>query len=91
MYRVYSSARAWAQEALAPVAALDQGSRVDFTQTLRTYLANNGRADASAGELDIHRHTLRYRMSQIAEALGRDLEDPTVRAELWFALQLHQL
>ena len=85
------AARAWAQAALAPVAALDQGSRVDFTQTLRTYLANNGRADASANELDIHRHTLRYRMSQIAEALGRDLEDPTVRAELWFALQLHQL
>ncbi|MFF8882801.1 helix-turn-helix domain-containing protein [Streptomyces flaveolus] len=27
-------------------------------------------------------------MNRIAETLGRDLDDPTVRAELWFALQL---
>lgn len=81
--------RAWAQETLAMVRKLDQSSKVDFTRTLRVYLANNGQADASAGELGIHRHTLRYRMTRVCEALGRDLDDPTVRAELWFALQLY--
>lgn len=81
-------ARAWAEAALAGLRALDKGSKVDFVQTLRTFLANNGRADASASALDIHRHTLRYRMSQLAAALDRDLDDPTVRAELWIALQL---
>ncbi|MBA4857989.1 MULTISPECIES: PucR family transcriptional regulator [Nocardia] len=82
-------ARAWAQAALAPLTALDKGSKVDFAQTLRAFLAHNGQADASAGSLGIHRHTLRYRMTRIADALGRDLDDPTVRAELWFALQLY--
>ncbi|MEU4837484.1 PucR family transcriptional regulator [Nocardia testacea] len=82
-------ASAWAQAALAPLTALDQGSKVDFAQTLRTFLAHNGQADASASTLGIHRHTLRYRMTRIADALGRDLDDPTVRAELWFALQLY--
>lgn len=81
--------RAWAQAALAPVTELDQGSKVDFSQTLRAFLAHNGQADASAGALGIHRHTLRYRMTRIADTLGRDLDDPTVRAELWFALQLY--
>ncbi|MHA4854575.1 PucR family transcriptional regulator [Rhodococcus sp. MSC1_016] len=81
-------ARAWAQATLAPITALDQGSKVDFAQTLHTFLANNGQADSSANTLGIHRHTLRYRMTRIADALGRDLDDPTVRAELWFALQL---
>lgn len=40
--------------------------------------------------LGIHRHTLRYRMAQIAGALDRDLDDPTVRSELWLALRLYQ-
>lgn len=84
-----SDARAWAQATLTPIAVIDQDSTVDFTQTIRAFLGHNGQADASANALGIHRHTLRYRMTRIAEALGRDLNDPTVRAELWFALQLH--
>lgn len=83
-------AEAWAEATLAPIAALERGSKVDYRETIRTYLANNGRADASARSLDIHRHTLRYRISQVAAALGRDLDDPTVRSELWFALQVER-
>lgn len=81
-------ARAWSGAALAALNKLDRGSKVDFVQTLRTFLAHNGRADATAAALNIHRHTLRYRMTQIEGALERDLEDPTVRSELWIALQL---
>lgn len=83
-------ARAWSSATLATLNKLDQGSKVDFVQTLRTFLAQNGRADGSAAALNIHRHTLRYRMNQIETALERDLEDPTVRSELWIALQLNQ-
>jgi purine catabolism regulator len=83
-------ARAWAQATLAPLESLDHASKVDFVHTLRVYLANNGRADASANRLDIHRHTLRYRMTRIEESIGRSLDDPNVRSELWIALQLRQ-
>ncbi|GAB3854375.1 hypothetical protein GCM10028801_08390 [Nocardioides maradonensis] len=83
-------ARAWSAATLEPLSRLDKVSKVDFLQTLRTFLAHNGKADASAAALNIHRHTLRYRMTQIETALGRDLDDPTVRSELWIALQLTQ-
>jgi purine catabolism regulator len=82
--------REWSTSTLDTLKDLDRRSKVDFTGTLRVFLSNNGRADASAAELGIHRHTFRYRMGRIEEALGRDLDDPTVRSELWIALQLSQ-
>ncbi len=54
--------------------------------SLRAYLAANGQGEAAARALAIHRHTLRYRIRKIAELLGRDLDDPAARAELWIAL-----
>ncbi|MGD9526359.1 helix-turn-helix domain-containing protein [Pseudonocardia sp.] len=81
-------ARGWAEAALAPLAATAHRSKIDLRHTLRTFLAHNGQADASASALGIHRHTLRYRMGKVAEALGRDIDDPMTRAELWVALQL---
>jgi purine catabolism regulator len=56
--------------------------------TLRVFLAADcSWADASA-RLQIHRHTLRYRIQKIEELLGRKLADTSTRAELWVALQL---
>jgi purine catabolism regulator len=81
-------ARGWAEAALAPLADTAHKSKIDLRHTLRTFLANNGQADASASALGIHRHTLRYRMGKVAEALRRDIDDPMTRAELWVALQL---
>ncbi len=80
-------ARGWAEAVLAPLAD-NERTKIDLRHTLRTFLAHNGQADASASALGIHRHTLRYRMGKVAEALGRDLDDPSTRAELWVALQL---
>jgi PucR family transcriptional regulator, purine catabolism regulatory protein len=79
-----SAARAFATALLAPLTAY--GSRADLVESLRAYLACNGHWDAAAQRLGVHRHTLRYRMRRVAELLGRDLDDPGVRAELWLAL-----
>lgn len=79
------AAGAFAVALLAPLAAY--GSRADLVESLRAYLESNGHWDAAAQRLGVHRHTLRYRMRRVAELLGRDLDDPGVRAELWFALQ----
>ncbi|QJY49365.1 PucR family transcriptional regulator [Pseudonocardia broussonetiae] len=81
-------ARGWAEALLAPLRDKDRTSKIDLRLTLRTFLANNGQSDASASALGIHRHTLRYRMGKVAEALERDIDDPTTRAELWIALLL---
>ncbi|TMR91267.1 PucR family transcriptional regulator [Nonomuraea basaltis] len=79
------TAQAFAAALLAPLAAY--GSRADLIESLHAYLGSNGHWDAAAQRLGVHRHTLRYRMKRAAELLGRDLDDPGVRAELWLALQ----
>lgn len=83
-----AEARGWAKALLAPLTEKNRNSKIDLRHTLRTFLANNGQSDASASVLGIHRHTLRHRMAKVAEALGRETDDPTTRAELWIALQL---
>ncbi|WP_049568878.1 PucR family transcriptional regulator [Nonomuraea sp. SBT364] len=78
-------AQAFAAAQLGPLTAY--GARPDLVASLRAYLECNGHWDAAAQRLGVHRHTLRYRMRRVAELLGRDLDDPGVRAELWFALE----
>ncbi|OPG07232.1 PucR family transcriptional regulator [Microbispora sp. GKU 823] len=81
-----AAAASFAAAILAPLR--DYGSRADLVESLRAYLASNGHWDAAAQRLGVHRHTLRYRMKRVSELLGRDLDDPAVRAELWIALCL---
>ncbi|MEU0931932.1 PucR family transcriptional regulator [Embleya sp. NPDC005971] len=78
---------AWAEQLLAPLRAHDAGGRGDLIGSLRAWLARHGQWDAAAGELGVHRHTLRYRIRRAEEILGRTLDDPDTRAELWFALR----
>ncbi|WP_439674889.1 PucR family transcriptional regulator [Embleya sp. MST-111070] len=78
---------AWADQVLAPLRAHDAGGRGDLIVSLRAWLARHGQWDAAAGDLGVHRHTLRYRIRRVEEILGRTLDDPDTRAELWFALR----
>ncbi|WP_043635947.1 PucR family transcriptional regulator [Nonomuraea candida] len=80
-----AAAQAFSAAILAPLTTY--GSRADLVGSLRAYLDSNGHWDAAAQRLGVHRHTLRYRMRRVADLLGRDLDDPGVRAELWLALQ----
>ncbi|MEX5299052.1 PucR family transcriptional regulator [Kocuria sp. CPCC 205292] len=76
------TARAWAQQLLQP---LERGGRSGL---LRTFLAHNGNRSAAADALGIHRNTLQQRLQEIETALGRSVDDPQLRAELWLALRL---
>ncbi|MEV0391010.1 PucR family transcriptional regulator [Nonomuraea sp. NPDC050643] len=80
-----AAVRAFSTALLAPLT--EYGSRADLVESLRAYLDSNGHWDAAAQRLGVHRHTLRYRMKRVADLLGRDLDDPGVRAELWLALE----
>ncbi|MBP2320121.1 purine catabolism regulator [Kibdelosporangium banguiense] len=76
--------RAYASALLAPL----KGSTLDLIGTLRVFLACDGNWSDASATLEIHRHTLRYRIRKIEELLGRRIEDTGARAELWLALQL---
>jgi PucR family transcriptional regulator, purine catabolism regulatory protein len=77
---------AFAEAALAPLVAADRAGPGDLVESLRTWLAAHGQWEPAAARLGVHRHTLRKRIGRAGELLGRDLDSPGVRAELWLAL-----
>lgn len=58
-----------------------------LVDTLRTWLSLHGSWDRTAVALDVHRNTVRQRITRCATLLDADLDDPDVRMELWFALR----
>jgi purine catabolism regulator len=78
--------RAFAEALLAPLQAADRAGAGELVDSLRTWLAHHGQWEPAAARLGVHRHTLRKRIRRAEELLGRDLDSPGVRAELWLAL-----
>ena len=74
------------RRALAPLADLGPGPAERLTETLRSWLLNQGRRDAVAAELFVHPQTVRYRMNQIRQLYGDRLNDPEAILELTVAL-----
>ncbi|KPI11687.1 transcriptional regulator, PucR family [Actinobacteria bacterium OK074] len=79
--------RAFADGLLRALRDHDDRGRGDLVASLRAWLSRHGQWDAAAADLGVHRHTLRYRMRRVEEILGRSLDDPDVRMELWLALK----
>ncbi|MFF6786239.1 PucR family transcriptional regulator ligand-binding domain-containing protein [Streptomyces sp. NPDC012510] len=79
--------RAFADSLLRPLREHDATGRGDLVASLRAWLSRHGQWDAAAADLGVHRHTLRYRMRRVEEIIGRSLDDPDVRMELWLALK----
>jgi purine catabolism regulator len=77
--------RGFADALLGPLEARERG---DLVASVRAWLAHHGQWDAAAQSLGVHRHTLRYRMRRVEELLGRSVDDPDLRAELWVALSV---
>ncbi|MGX1510865.1 PucR family transcriptional regulator [Streptomyces collinus] len=79
--------RAFADGLLRALHDHDATGRGDLVASVRAWLSRHGQWDAAAADLGVHRHTLRYRMRRVEEILGRSLDDPDVRMELWLALK----
>ncbi|WP_225823203.1 PucR family transcriptional regulator [Streptomyces naphthomycinicus] len=79
--------KAFADGLLRALHEHDATGRGDLVSSLRAWLSRHGQWDAAAADLGVHRHTLRYRMRRVEEILGRSLDDPDVRMELWLALK----
>jgi purine catabolism regulator len=59
-------------------------------ESLTALLDAGGRWTDAAGQLGIHRHTLRYRMDRLQEQTGRHPDQPKDQMELWLAVKAHQ-
>ncbi len=84
-----AAAEAFAAATLEILTAYERTSTIDLRESVRVWLAHHGQFEPAARTLGIHRHTLRYRVRKAAQLLGRDLDDPSVRMDLWFALSVH--
>ena len=71
---------------------LDPGTRnrAQLTETLESFLATGAVKD-TATVLNLHRHTVLYRLERVKELLGVDLDVPANRLRLQLALDLRRL
>jgi len=74
------------QRRLAGLSGLRPAQRETLLRTLRSWLWHWGSRPEVAAELFVHPQTVSYRVAQLRELLGADLEDPRVRFELLLAV-----
>jgi DNA-binding PucR family transcriptional regulator len=60
----------------------------ELINTLRAYLRAGGVVSDAAAALSVHRNTMRYRLAQLSNLLGLDLDDPEVRFRMDLAMRL---
>jgi DNA-binding PucR family transcriptional regulator len=72
---------------LAPLETLPASSSERLAGTLLAWLALRGERAKVAETLHVHPQTVRYRVRQLRELFGPDLDDPDVRFELELVLR----
>jgi PucR family transcriptional regulator, purine catabolism regulatory protein len=72
---------------LGPLVDYDRQQQGGLLASLRAFLEHNGNWESAARSLEVHRHTLRYRIRRVADLTGRDLDSAADRVEFWLALE----
>jgi purine catabolism regulator len=76
---------------LGPLIDRDRTKSSELVTSVRAFIEAGGRWEPGAESLGVHRHTLRYRVRQAEELLGRDLRSAEDRMEVWLALKAADL
>ncbi len=82
---------AFARRELAPLRAYDEKHQTELERTLRLYFAVGQNVKTAAAQLNVHRHTVFYRLRQIAELCSRSLESPHDQLTLRLAVAIDAL
>lgn len=83
--------RDFASEALAPLRLYDEKHQTELEKTLKTYFHEGQNVKTAAAALNVHRHTVFYRLRQIAEICSRSLESPHDQLTLRLAVAIDEL
>ena len=59
--------------------------------TLFCIISNNWQLRAVAERMNLHYNTVKYRYKKIGETTGMDIDAPSVRINLSFAMELYKL
>lgn len=79
------------KEILEPLEAYDEEWETELVDTLKVYLEHGANLNSAARALFIHRHTLRYRLEQIAEELKVDIDSQEILLNMQIAFQIRDL
>jgi purine catabolism regulator len=79
------------EENLAPLETYDEEWESELVPSLRVYLQQGANLNSAARALFIHRHTLRYRLEQIAEILKVDIDSQEVLLNLQIAFLIRDM
>jgi purine catabolism regulator len=79
------------EENLAPLESYDAEWESELIPTLRVYLEHGANLNSAAKALFIHRHTMRYRLEQIAELLKVDIDSSEILLNLQIAFQIKDM
>jgi purine catabolism regulator len=83
------AANAFAESLLRPLVEHDREHDGHLIESLAVWLSHCGHCEPAAAHLGVHRHTLTRRLQSIQKLVGRELDLPGARAELWLAIQIH--
>lgn len=72
---------------IGPLLEHDRDRSSELVNSVRAFIKAGGRWEHGADLLGVHRHTLRYRIKQVEDLLGRDLSEAEDRMEIWLALK----
>lgn len=79
------------EDNLAPLEAYDTEWESELVPSLRIYLQEGANLNSAARALFIHRHTLRYRLEQIADILKVDIDSQEVLLNLQIAYLIRDM
>ena len=81
----------FARRVLAPLRAYDEKHQTELERTLRLFFAVGQNVKTAAAQLNVHRHTVFYRLRQIGEIAGCSLESPHDQLTLRLAVAIDAL
>jgi purine catabolism regulator len=79
------------EENLAPLESYDAEWESELVPSLRVYLEHGANLNSTARALFIHRHTLRYRLEQIADILKVDIDSQETLLNLQIAFLIKDM
>ena len=81
----------FADAAIEPLVAYDRKHKTELFKTLRLYFDVGENVKEAAERLSVHRHTIFYRLNQIAQILKVDLRSPKDQLGVRAALAIRQM
>jgi purine catabolism regulator len=81
----------FARRVLEPLRAYDRKQQTELERTLRLFFAVGQNVKTAAAGLNVHRHTVFYRLRQIGEICGLSLENPHDQLTLRMAVAIDAL